>query len=561
MLTHLSIRNYAIAEQLDIDFGSGMTAITGETGAGKSIILGALGLALGDRADRDVVRTGSERADISAEFDVSTLAQARQWMADNELQSHDDPSLCLLRRSVGADGRSRAWVNNTPVTLQALSALGDLLMDIHSQHEHHSLLKKSTHPMLLDDFGGYQQDVARLRDLTEQWKQTHKILSELQAQVNDQNAQHELARYQLNELEELALGAEELELLDQELDQLSNAETRLVSLRALIQLCREDDEDNIAQNLQHALALLRQGSKDKRMSGVEELLNTALIQVEEAADELNRQLDQIEINPARLEEVNTRLAAIHQLARKHKTRPEDLNELKNSLLGQLEAVEHNSEQITQLSAEEALLKQAWLEVARKISQHRQKSAAALSKAVNEQLKALGMAEARLHVDLQATDGDKPQAQGLEHIEFLISTNPGQPAKPLSRIASGGELSRISLAIQVITAMTSDTPCMVFDEVDVGIGGGVARTVGKLLRQLGTRSQVLCVTHQALVASLANNHLLVSKQSMDNRSQTQIRALDESARLEEIARMLGGEADGTGLSAESLAHARELATSA
>lgn len=560
MLTHLAIRNYAIAEQLDIDFAAGMTAITGETGAGKSIILGALGLALGDRADRDVVRTGSERADICAEFDISKLAQARQWMSDNELQSGDNPALCLLRRSVGADGRSRAWINNTPVTLQALSGLGELLMDIHSQHEHHSLLKKSTHQGLLDNFGGYQDDVSKLRNLSDQWKQVHRNLSELKAQASDQNAQHELARYQLNELEDLALGTDELDLLDKELDQLSNAETRLASLRALIELCRDDDEINITQSLQHALALLRQGGTDKQLSGIEELLNTALIQVEEAADELNRQLDQIEINPARLEDVNARLAAIHQLARKHKVRPEDLHALKNSLLNQLDAVEQSSEQIERLTEDEARLRQAWLDSAKHISQQRLKAAAALAAAVNDQLKALGMADARLHIDLQTTQSDKPQIHGLELVEFLISTNPGQPAKSLSRIASGGELSRISLAVQVITAMTSDTPCMVFDEVDVGIGGGVARTVGKLLKQLGTRSQVLCVTHQALVASLANNHLLVSKRSKDNRSQTQIETLDDPARLEEIARMLGGEADGSGLSAESLAHAKELATS-
>lgn len=561
MLTHLAIRNYAIAEQLDIDFAAGMTAITGETGAGKSIILGALGLALGDRADRDVVRNGSERADICAEFDISKLAQARQWVSDNELQSGDDPARCLLRRSVGADGRSRAWINNTPVTLQALAGLGELLMDIHSQHEHHSLLKKSTHQALLDNFGGYQDEVSKLRSLADQWKQVHRNLSELQAQASDQNAQHELARYQLNELEDLALGSDELDLLDKELDLLSNAETRLASLRALIQLCRDDDEINITQSLQHALALLRQGGTAKQLPGIEELLNTALIQVEEAADELNRQLDQIEINPARLEDVNARLAAIHQLARKHKVRPEDLHALKNSLLNQLDAVEQGSEQIERLTEDEARLRQAWLESARHISQQRLKAAAGLVAAVNDQLKALAMADAQLHIDLQTTHSDKPQIHGLELVEFLISTNPGQPAKSLSRIASGGELSRISLAVQVITAMTSDTPCMVFDEVDVGIGGGVARTVGKLLKQLGTRSQVLCVTHQALVASLANNHLLVSKKSKDNRSQTQIETLDESARLEEIARMLGGEADGSGLSAESLAHAKELATSA
>jgi DNA repair protein RecN (Recombination protein N) len=561
MLTHLSIRNYAIAEQLDIEFRAGMTAITGETGAGKSIILGALGLALGDRADREVVRSGSERAEISAEFDVGRLPLACQWLNEHELTADDDARLCLLRRSVAADGRSRAWINNSQVTLQAMTALGSLLMDIHSQHEHHSLLQKPTQQMLLDDFGGQQARVQELRQFSEQWKAANKQLTALQSAHSEQAAHNELARYQLGELNELALGEAELDELEAELDSLSNAESRIVGIRALVQLCREDDDSNISQSLHHALNLLHQSGSGKSLSNVEEMLNTALIQVDEAASELNRQLDQIEINPARLEELNARLASIHQLARKHKVRPDELCALQLQLEEQLAAASQNTETLDALQQQTRSLQADWLALARELSSHRQKAAGKLAKAVNEQLGTLGMADARLSIELQSTESDKPQAHGLEHVEFLISTNPGQPAKALARIASGGELSRISLAIQVITAMTSDTPSLVFDEVDVGIGGGVARVVGKLLKRLGTRSQVLCVTHQPLVTSLANQHLLVSKEASAKTTKSRIYQLDEQERLQEIARMLGGDSDGPALSSEALAHARELTAGA
>lgn len=559
MLTHLSIRNYAIAEQLDIEFSAGMTAITGETGAGKSIILGALGLALGDRADREVVRSGSDRADISVEFEVGKLPLARQWLSDNELVSSDNSDMCLLRRSVGADGRSRAWVNNTPVTLQAMSALGSLLMDIHSQHEHHSLLQKPTQQILLDDFGGHQASVQQLKGLSDQWKQANRHLQALQGELDAQTAHNELARYQLEELEALELNEGELEALEEELDALSNAESRISGMQALLQLCREDEENNISQSLHQAINLLRQSGSGKSLDNVAEMLNTALIQIDEAASELNRQLDETEINPMRLEELNERLASIHQLARKHKVKPEELRTLQQSLQDQLDAALQNTGAIAQLSQETQELQTQWTALAKDLSKQRAKAASRLSKAVNEQLAALGMAEARLGIELQSSEAGKPQAHGLEHVEFLISTNPGQPAKPLARIASGGELSRISLAIQVITAMTSDTPSLVFDEVDVGIGGGVARVVGKLLRQLGTRSQVLCVTHQPLVASLANQHLLVSKQADGNSTRSRIYQLNETERLQEIARMLGGDSEGPEISSEALAHARELTT--
>lgn len=572
MLTHLSIRNYAIATELDISFKSGMTAITGETGAGKSIILGALGLALGDRADRDVVRDGCERADISVEFDISRLDYARHWLEENELVSTDDPALCLLRRSVSSDGRSRAWINNTPATLQALAALGERLMDIHSQHEHHSLLKKATHQILLDDFAGHQSAVLKLKGLADEWRQLQQRLERLKSESEEQQAMNELARYQLDELAELDLGDSELAAVEQEMDELAQAETRMSALQSLLQLCRDNDEVNIRQQLQHALHLLRQleqgrSSSDRSNSGqsgaqqqldaIAQMLDTALIQVEEASDEMNRLADRIDINPARLEQLSQRLNQIHQVARKHRVRPDELTTLQQALSAKLDSVQHNAEEIVRLQQQLSILHQQWLQIAQKLSKGRQQAALKLSQRVNEQLQSLGMGDARLEITLLDSSPELPQAHGLETAEFLISTNRGQAARPLAKIASGGELSRISLAIQVITAMTSQTPCLVFDEVDVGIGGSVARVVGQLLRQLGERGQVLCVTHQALVAGLAHQHYRVSKSSDGDSARSRVEELDSIQRLQEIARMLGGENAQGLVSEESLAHAREL----
>lgn len=560
MLRHLSIRNYAIAEQLDIDFAAGLTAITGETGAGKSIILGALGLVLGDRADRDVVRSGCDRADVSAEFDLSGLPQARQWLTDNALDAPDEPNLCLIRRSVSADGRSRAWINQTPSTLQALSTLAEELMDIHSQHEHHSLLKRATQQTLLDNYAGLQDETAALRRLAEKWRQHVQQLNRLEAEAAEVAAQSELARYQLQELEAVNPSVEDLEQLDEELDQLSHAESRLASLQTLLHLCRDADGGSLLQALQQALQVLHKVGGSQQ-AALDEMFNTALIQIEEATSELSRQIDRIEINPARLDEVNQRLSAIHQLARKHKIRPEELPAQMEALQQTLGQQSHHEDEIQRLTAETAQLQREWAILAQRVSSQRQKAADTLATAVNKQLHALAMADAQLSLVLHPADSDQPQTYGLEQVEFLISTNAGQSSKPLARIASGGELSRVSLAIQVITALTSDTPTLVFDEVDVGIGGSVARTVGRLLRQLSERCQVLCVTHQPLVAGQAHQHLLVSKQTRNQHTTSQVQALSDAERKLEIARMLGGETEQHQPTPQSLAHAQALIDSA
>ena len=562
MLNQLTIRNYAIVEYLQMDFYAGMSAITGETGAGKSIILGALGLTLGDRGDKDSVAAGAAKADITAQFDLRDLAFAKDWLNENELLSEAETETCILRRIVASDGRSKAWVNGCPVTLQQLKIIGEMLIDIHSQHEHQSLLNRATHLRLLDDFAGQQSQAQKLRQLYRQWKDKQQQLQQLNAQADALHAQHQLIRYQLAELQELDLQPDELNSLRQEYLQLNNADTTLATAQQLLDLCSENDEQNILDSINQALALV-QGlpAIPPGLLTTAELLNNAAIHIEEAVSELRRNIDGFEANPQRLEEINQRLADIQTLARKHRVKPEELAELQIKLQEQLQGALNNEETAANLHRAEDALRREYLQLAATLSKLRKAAAVRLASGINQQLNELGMANAKLDVEISALDPQLPTPHGLESIEFVVSTNPGQPPKSLIKIASGGELSRISLAIQVITAQTSVIPTLVFDEVDVGIGGGVAKSVGRLLRELGEHGQVLSVTHQALVAAQAHQHLLVSKgPARDSKGEavvsTQIRELNEQERIQEIARMLGGEAD-TGFSKESLAHAQEL----
>lgn len=561
MLIQLSIRHYAIVDSLDIEFQPGMTVITGETGAGKSIMLGALGLAMGDRADKGVISSNASRADIAASFDTSAQPLARAWLEEHELLSDDEPELCLLRRVVAEDGRSRAWVNGFPVTLQILKEIGEMLIDIHSQHEHQSLLNRSTHQRMLDEFLGESALVDEVKRLSREWRRNREQFDALRQRSLDASAQVALLSYQLQELNELALQEGELESLSAEYRSLSSADTMLVTARQVLELCSESEEQNLQSGLQLALNLLQDlRARTDSLAPVADLLNTAAIQIEEAVGELRRAVDHFDANPKRLEEINQRLADIQQQARKHKVRAEDLPVLQAHLREQLAGYEHNDEALAASSALDIRLRQEYQIVAVRLSERRKKAASSLATQINTQIAELGMSNARLSIALTPASGDSPPPQGLETVEFLVSTNPGQEARPLLKIASGGELSRISLAIQVITAKTSATPTLVFDEVDVGIGGGVAKAVGRLLKQLGERGQVLCVTHQAQVASQGHQHLFVSKAvnaEDETRIGTRIRSLTRDEKILEIARMLGGESATQGFTPESLAHAEEM----
>lgn len=559
MLTQLSIRHYAIVDSLEIEFTPGMTVITGETGAGKSIMLGALGLTLGDRADKGVISNDAKRADISAHFDTRDQPLAKQWLIDNELHTEDEPDLCLLRRVVSNDGRSKAWVNGFPVTLQILKTIGEMLIDIHSQHEHQSLLKRGTHQRLLDAYIGEHVLLDKVRAVSRAWRKNRDAMEALQQQSEAHAAQLQLSSYQLNELQELDLQDGELEALDEEYRQLNSADTSLATAQQLLELCSESEEQTLQSGLNQATALLLELQvKTPALDSVGDLLNNAAIQVEEAVRELRRTIDSFDANPQRLDEINQRLGDIHQLARKHKCKPEQLQELQKRLQDELQAMEHSGEELDKRTAQDKTLHKDYQELAQQLSKSRTQGAKRLAKQINLQLAELGMSQASLHVEMTPLSKGLPTATGQESIEFLVSTNPGQPPRPLIKIASGGELSRISLAIQVITAQTSSTPTLVFDEVDVGIGGGVARSVGTLLQELGKRGQVLCVTHQAQVASQGHTHLFVSKQMQGEvQTGTQIRVLEGEDKVQEIARMLGGESGTVGFTPESLALALEM----
>lgn len=551
MLIHLAVNNFAIVEHLDIELKQGMTAITGETGAGKSIMIDALGLALGDRTDTGVVRPGSDKADILASFDLGEIPEARDWLAQRDL---DQDGPCILRRVITAEGRSRAYINGSPCPQADLKALGELLIDIHSQHEHQSLLKTDTHRRLLDEFAG-ASDLARQVHLAAQrWRQTRQELERLSSNNNEQRAQHQLLSYQIEELENLALGDQELELLEQEHRTLSNADQLLGACRQVLDLCSDSDAGNVLSAL--STSLQRLNAFPGHTGAINEtvnLLTSAQIQVEEAVGELNRFLDHFDADPQRQQLVEERLDAIYSLARKHRIKPQELASLQQQLLEQLDGLNAGDQAAEQLQAELGSFARHYQEKAAELRQLRQIAATSLSTAVEHELQRLGMPGGRLSIELSDTDSAIPHPAGLELVEFLVSANPGQPLKALAKVASGGELSRISLAIQVITAQTSRVPTLVFDEVDVGIGGPTAEVVGQLLRKLGEHGQVLTVTHLPQVAAQGHQHLFVHKERGNSETRTAVSTLDKHGQIEEIARMLGG----VDLTEESLAHARKL----
>lgn len=555
MLVHLSIHNYAIVDHLDLELDAGMSAISGETGAGKSIMLDALGLCLGDRADSGVVRPGADKADILASFDLADIPEARTWLAERDL---DNDGPCILRRVITAEGRSRGYINGSLCPQADLKALGELIIDIHSQHEHQSLLKTDTHRRLLDEYAG-SQDLARQVQLAAQrWKQTRNELERISSQGDEQRARHQLLSYQLEELENLALGDNELEQLEQEHKALSNAEALLAACRQVLELCSESDAGNVLSALTASLNRLGAfGGQGGALNEASNLLASAQIQVEEAVGELNRFLDHFDADPERQQFLEERLDTIYTLARKHRIQPAELAALQQQLFEELEGLNADDQASERLAEELAAYERHYQAKAVELSALRSNAAERLAAAVAQEMQALGMPGGRFNIQLQAMSNEEPHASGLETVEFLVSANPGQPLRGLAKVASGGELSRISLAIQVITAQTSRVPTLVFDEVDVGIGGPTAEVVGQLLRRLGERGQVLCVTHLPQVAAQGHQHLFVHKRRGEDATSTAVSKLDESGRVEEIARMLGG----VDLTEESLAHARKMVTSA
>lgn len=549
MLTALSISHYAIVDALEIEFAPGLTVVTGETGAGKSIMIDALALTLGDRADAGAVRPGAERADIVATFDVSRLEPARGWLAERELDADGD---CILRRTVGADGRSRAFINGKPSTLADLKAVGELLIDIHGQHEHQSLLRRDTHRALVDQFGGLDAQARTVSAAFRAWRGKRDELAALEQAAADRDARRDLLKFQVDEFDRLSLKAGEYAQLDAEHKRLANIDGLRAACEQAFALVYEHEDGAARDRLERARHAL-EGQDDNALRQASELLSSAIIHAEEAADTLRHYLDRLEADPARLAEIEQRLSSCFQLARKHRVQPEELVELHERLSTEFDRLEHHDTHRAALEREVATLRDTFVGAAKKLGEARRKAAKKLEKEVGEQLALLGMGGGRLQVEFTPLAEKDATAAGLDTIELLVSLNAGQPPKPLVKVASGGELSRISLAIQVICAEKSTTPTLIFDEVDVGIGGGIAEVVGKLLRRLGDRGQVLCVTHLAQVAACGHQHLRVEKRSDGKQTASAVVALGRPERVQEIARMAGG----LTITPEALKHAESM----
>ncbi|MBY4677369.1 DNA repair protein RecN [Marinobacterium arenosum] len=551
MLTQLTIQNYAIVETLDLDLHGGMTVISGETGAGKSIMLDALGLTLGDRADSGAVRNGAERAEIVASFDLSSIGEARDWLQAQQLDCDGE---CLLRRVITKEGRSRSYINGQPCPLNLLREFGSLLIDIHGQHEHQRLLKKDHHRTLLDDFAGQARLAGKVREQFLHWQRLARELRQLTEQSDEQAARVQLLSYQIEELDQLALSEGELDELEAEQKTLAHAGEILQTGHQLLAMTGDDEGDTCLSLLNHCQQLLANLSNHTDALGnLAELLGSAQIQIEEAGSELRHYLDRVELNPERQQFVEERLSTLYETARKHRIRPDQLLSFHRELYQELAGLQRSDEDLEQLQQQVEQARAAYQTSAEKLSRARRKAAGKLNKAVDQQLHALGMPAAHFEAALTPLPENQQGPHGLEEVEFLISANRGQPARPLAKVASGGELSRISLAIQVITAQTSSTPTLIFDEVDVGIGGAIAEVVGRMLRQLGGRTQILCVTHQPQVASQGHQHLFVSKRADKQQTHTRIAQLTDDQRVQEVARMLGG----IDITERSIEHAREM----
>ncbi len=548
MLTEIAIRDFAIVDHLELELADGMTAITGETGAGKSILLGALGLCLGERADAGSVRHGAERADLCARFDIAALPEARAWLTARELPDDD----CLLRRVVSASGRSKAWINGQPATVADLKALGERLIEIHGQHAHQALLREETHLRLLDDFAGHREAVSEMAETFRTWQAARRKLRRLAEDGDELAARRQLVRYQVEELDQLALVEGELKTLEEEQEELAHAEERLREAQFAAECC-DGDEGGAMTLLTQAVSRLSAlpGSDRGRLAEALAMLGEARIQVEEAARELHHFAEGTELDPERLAWVEQRLGEVHRLARKHHVMPEELAALHQRLQAELAQLEGGEENLEALEVEVDTLRERWRGQARQVGEARRQAATCFGQAVQEQLAFLAMGKARFEIEI--IERDTPAAEGLEGARFLISANPGQPARPLAKVASGGELSRISLAIQVVAARHSTIPSLVFDEVDVGVSGATAEIVGQLLRRLGEQGQVMTVTHLPQVAAQAHRHLHIEKQAEQETTLTRMALLDEAGRVGELARMLGG----VNLSERTLAHAREM----
>jgi len=550
MLTHIAIRDFAIIDALELNLTTGMSVLTGETGAGKSILVDALGLVLGDRADTDVIRHQAERAEITAEFDVRVLSDTNTWLKHNDLTADGE---CILRRVIGRDGRSRGLINGRSVPLQMLRELGEQLVDIHGQHEHQSLLRPAAQLALLDAFGKHAALMDVVARLYTDWKVANERLAALRVAARDRDQRLELLRHQVSELDALALQSDEIHGLDEEHRRLANSSKLLEGAQAALDGLYENEEISAYRSLHLALNTLSPlGELDPRLQEITTLLSATHVQLADASDALRRYLNNTEMDPQRLAWLENRLGAIHDLARKHHVEPDELPSRLDKLRAELQNVENAEVILKELEIELVTLRNQYSKTASDLSRRRAQIAADLGKKVTAVMQELGMPGGQFTIDI-AHEPERFSANGTDHVEFQVSANKGQPLKALAKVASGGELSRIALAIQVIAAQASAIPSMIFDEVDAGIGGGVAEIIGRRLRSLGENRQVLCVTHLPQVASQAHQHFRVVKITRGQVILANVEALDEKNQVEELARMLGG----VEITETTRKHAREM----
>ena len=559
MLVQLSIRDFVIVDVLELEFRHGFTALTGETGAGKSILIDALALTLGERADALQIRSGAERADVSAEFDISKVAGLGDWLQEQALEG--DADRLLLRRVVDRGGRSRAFINGHAATLAQLREAGEALVDIHGQHAHQSLLRADAQRQLLDGHAGLAVNAAAVAEAYREWQKLARARLEYETHAAARDAEREQLSWQVDDLKALAPVPGEWEQLQTEHTRLAHAASLIEGARATMDALSESESAATA-GLSAALSRLRNlSSFDAKLDPIIELLSSAEVQLQEAVHGLRNYADRVDLDPARLSEVEQRIEALHGAGRKFRQRPDDLHDLAEKLAARLSELEVSSD-IELLSRRERAAHSAYQAAASVLSAGRKKAATKLSKDVTAAMKELAMAGARFEVSLRPIpDGS---VGGDEQVEFLVAANAGGELRPLAKVASGGELSRISLSIQVITSKAAAVPTLIFDEVDAGIGGGVAEVVGRKLRALGDERQVLCVTHLPQVAAQAGEQWSVRKGSdkMSGRQKkgepgaqthSRVEVLDREGRIEEVARMLGG----VEITSTTLRHASEM----
>ena len=553
MLTQLTINNFAIVRQLEIELAKGMSVITGETGAGKSIAIDALGLCLGQRIETSMVREGQERAEICATFFIESTNPAYQWLQAQELQDPDNPSDCILRRVINADGRSKAFINSTPVSASQLKEIGQYLIHINGQHASQLLLKNDYQLQLVDTFAHHNDLLAQMREDYRAWKNLQTQVKNFQQKVAENEAKKQLLQYQVEELDEFALRPNEYLELEEDQRRLSNSEQLTQLSQSALQLLSENEAVSIDSMLYRATQYIDELSElDPRYASVQTMLNDALIQVQEATSEVQHFASHIEQDPMLLQEIEQRLGQALQLARKHNVKPEELVEWHQKLKAELTALLDFSESEERLILEEKAAFEKMQNTAKQLHESRCQAAEKLAQQVTNSIKGLAMENAEFFIEVNS-DLTKVTANGADNIVFTLRSNLGQQAQPLAKVASGGELSRISLAIQVLTSDQSAIPTLIFDEVDVGISGKTASVVGKLLRQLGDKCQVLCVTHLPQVACHGHHQFNVEKFTVDDKTETKMTALSQEERVPALARLLGG----SEITELALANAQEM----